>query len=95
MSLLKRLFGGGANGADGGTEPAEEVVIDGYLVRTTPQKEGMQYRLCAVISKEVDGDQKEHMLIRADLFSSADEAAQAAIRKAQLVIAEQGDRMFD
>ena len=95
MSLLKRLFGGGGNGADGGNEAAEEVEHEGYLIQPAPIKEGGQFRLSAVISKEVDGERKEHRLIRADVFSSADEAAKAAVRKAEIVIKEQGDRMFD
>jgi hypothetical protein len=47
-----------------------------------------------VVSREISGETKEHRLVRADMFSSRDEAAEAAIRKAKLVIKEQGDRMF-
>ena len=33
-------------------------------------------------------------MIRADIFTSADEAAEASIRKAKQMIGEQGERIF-
>ncbi len=93
MSFLKRLFGGGAPDDSGDSASiAEAVEHEGYLIKATPQKEGAQYRLCALIAKDVAGETKEHRLIRADLFSSVDEANEAAMRKARQVIKEQGDR---
>ncbi len=96
MSFLKKLFGGGT-GKDLGQSAANETDTehDGYLIRPAPIKEGPQFRLCAVISKDIAGEVKEHRLIRADMFSSADDAVDAAMRKARQVIAEQGERMFD
>ncbi len=94
MSFLKRLFGG-ADDAGAAAAPVAEAEHEGYKIAATPLKEGAQFRLAAVISKEIGGEVREHRLIRADLFTSADEAAAAALRKAKLVIAEQGDRMFD
>jgi hypothetical protein len=92
MSFLKKLFGGGS--ATGGAKATARTRHEGYDIAATPISEGGQFRLCAVISREIDGEVKQHKLIRADLFQSADEAAEAAFRKAKLVIAEQGDRMF-
>lgn len=93
MSFLKRLFGGAAND-DGAAPAAETVEHEGYSIRPEPIRDNGQFRLCAVISREVDGELREHRLIRADMFTSADDAAEAALRKAKLVIAEQGERMF-
>ncbi len=96
MSLFKRLFGGSdENGGDAAAGAILETEHEGYSIRATPRKEGARFRLRAVISKEVGGLPKEHILIRADLFSTADEAARAAVRKARQVIGEQGDGMFD
>lgn len=92
MSFFKRLFGGGDAGAPAAA--VAEAEHEGYRISAEPMKEGAQFRLCAVISKEIGGEMKQHRLIRADMFTSADEAAQAALRKAKLVIAEQGDAMF-
>ena len=93
MSFLKRLFGGGksevAKSVDG---PSEE--YEGYLIRSTPQNEGGQFRLCGIISKEIDGDLREHQLIRADMLPTADEAHKACFRKARQVIDEQGNQLL-
>ena len=93
MSFLRRLFGGGGSG------PGKAAVVDtetyeGFTIEAAPMPEGGQYRLAATISKTVDGEVRTHQLIRADLFSSKDEAASFAIRKARLVIDEQGERLF-
>ena len=94
MSILKRLFGGG-NSETPGETAAEVTEHEGYSIRPTPQKDGGQFRLCALITKEIDGTVREHRLIRADMFASSEEAANAAMRKAKQVIKEQGDAMFD
>ncbi|EIM76845.1 hypothetical protein A33O_04528 [Nitratireductor aquibiodomus RA22] len=47
-----------------------------------------------MIWKEVDGVRREHRLVRADRFPSADLAAEQAIRKGRQVIDEQGDQIF-
>jgi hypothetical protein len=91
MSFLKKLFGGGSKGSG----KAEVIEHEGY--RITPQMmsaEGGQYRLCAIIEREVDGEVKRHKLIRADTFSDAGQAANAAVDKAKQVIREQGERIF-
>jgi len=92
MSFLKKLFGGG--GAEASSKPVEELEHEGYNVATTPIPEGGQYRLSALITKEIDGEVLQHRLIRADLFTNTQDASQAAIRKAKQVISEQGDKMF-
>ena len=92
MSFLKKLFGGGSGGAG---KPHATETHEGYTIHTTPMPEGGQYRLAAIIEKTVDGELKQHRLIRADMLMSEEDASQAAIRKAKQVIAEQGDRLFD
>ena len=89
MSILKKLFGGGASAPD-----AKPEAYEGCTILPEPQKESGGYRLGATIQKEIAGEMKSHTLIRADTFQSADEAVEAAIRKAKQVIDEQGDRLF-
>jgi hypothetical protein len=91
MSFFRRLFGGKVD-----KEPAPVAEIDhqGYHISTTPVPENGQYRLAATISREVNGEHRQHRLVRADLFPSADQASEAAIRKAKIVIEEQGDKLF-
>lgn len=91
MSFLKKLFGGGENK---GSQSAAAVEHEGYRIVATPQKEGGNYRVCGTISKEIDGEIKEHTLIRADTLPSLDAAVEMTISKAKQVIAEQGEKLF-
>lgn len=93
MSFLKKLFGGGDK-ASSTTKPVEELTYQGFQIATTPMDEGGQFRVCALISKEIDGELKTHKLIRADMCSTAQEASNIAIRKAQQMIDEQGTRIL-
>lgn len=97
MSFLKKLFGGGSadSVSDAGPRVAAEDSHEGFEIAATPIPEGGQYRLAATITKEIGGETKTHKLVRADLFQTEDEAARFAIRKAKLVIDEQGERIFD
>ena len=90
MSFLKKLFGGRG---DAPSEPAGET-YSGFHITPTPQRDGTQYRICARIEKEVEGEMLSHTLIRADTIGDPDEAAAAAIAKAKQMIDEQGDRLF-
>ncbi len=94
MSFLKRLFGGGGSGTSGGEIAGEPIEYKGFSIRATPFKADGQYQCCGVISKEVGGEVKEHRFIRADRFSSPDEAAPIILRKGQQIVDEQGERMF-
>ena len=93
MSFLRKLFGlqGGSGEGSVAGEPIEH---EGFTIRPAPIAEGGQFRLCAIISRDVKGEPKEHRMIRADMFGSRDEASEAAIRKAKQVIKEQGERLF-
>jgi hypothetical protein len=91
MSFLRKLFGLSAPSAP---QAEASVEHEGYTIVPAPMSEGGQYRLVAIIRKEIGGEMREHRMVRADVFSSRDEAIEAAIRKAKLVIKEQGDRLF-
>lgn len=93
MSFLKKLFGIGQSGGSEATN-APSIEYEGFLVRSTPQSEGGQFRLCGIISKEIDGKLREHQLIRADILPNAEEAHQTCFRKARQVIDEQGERLL-
>ena len=92
MSFLKRLFGGGGEGAAAEAGPAEE--HKGVTIRPAPEADGGQFRLAAVLTKEIGGETRTHRLIRADLFPSRELAAEAAVAKARRAIDEQGDALF-
>ena len=90
MSFLSKLFGGGTKPADA---PIGET-YEGMRIFPEPIKEGTTHRLCARIEMDVDGEVKEHRLIRADTFTSRDEAVAASTAKAKQMIDEQGKRLF-
>lgn len=92
MSFFKKLFGGGDNAKAVKAEPVE---YKGYQILTTPMKDGGQFRVCGIISKEVDGVNKEHTLIRADTLPSIEAANEMTVKKAKQMISEQGDRLFN
>jgi hypothetical protein len=62
----------------------------GFVIEAAPYKDGGQWQLAGVISK----DGKTHKFVRADKFSSPDEAADIAISKGQLIVDQLGDGMF-
>jgi hypothetical protein len=90
MSWLKKIFGGG-EAAPAASASSEH---KGYTIIATPIKEGGQYRLAGVISKEIGGVMKEHKFVRADLFTGKDEAVQFAFVKGELIIDQSGDGIF-
>ena len=93
MSFLRKLFG--LDASLGSSAPVIEAIEhEGFMIVPSPVAENGQFRLCAMISKQVDGQARQHKLIRADMFFSSDEAAEAAIGKAKQVIKEQGERLF-
>ncbi len=86
MGWLKNLFGGGA----AAHVAAKTLEYKGFLITAAPYKEGGQYQLAGMISK----DGKLHRFVRADKFSDSEEAAEFAIAKGQLIVDQQGERMF-
>lgn len=91
MSILSKLFGKGSAPAP----EAEPERYEGYAIYAEPIREGESWRLAARIVKEVDGAERSHRLIRADLLTSQEAAISASLTKARQVIDEQGERMFD
>ena len=94
MSLLKRLFGGGS-GSGGPKEPAAETVeYKGFRITPEPMAEDGQFRLAARIEREIDGETRQHHLIRADMLRDRQQAEEAALAKARQMIDQMGDRIF-
>lgn len=91
MSFLKKLFGGGKP-AEPEAAAAEE--YKGYTIRPAPYQEAGQWQMCGVISKDVEGTVKEHRFVRADRFSSREDAVAFTLVKARQIVDINGDRMF-
>ena len=70
--------------------PVKTLEYKGYVIEARPYKDGAQWQLAGRISK----DGKVHNFVRADKFSSKDEAADIAMSKGQLIVDQSGERMF-
>ena len=90
MSWLSNLFGGGSSSA----AEADAVEHEGFKITSTPIREGNEYRICAVIEKEIAGEVKTHKLIRADTVGGLEAAQTASINKAKQLIDQIGDQLF-
>ena len=67
---------------------------EGYKIVATPRTEDGGFRLCAQISRDIEGETKTHKMVRADIFPDRQGAVDGAYRKAKQMIKEQGDRIF-
>ncbi len=97
MSFLKSLFGfgGGTEEAKGGpAATAKEAEHKGFIIRATPYKEGGQYQTAGTIVKEIGGEMKEYKFVRADRFTTIEEAADLSLSKGRQIVDEQGEKMF-
>ncbi|HRJ70008.1 MAG TPA: HlyU family transcriptional regulator [Beijerinckiaceae bacterium] len=93
MSFLKKLFGlGGDGGGAAAQAPAQE--HNGFTVRAMPYQEGGQWQMCGVISKEINGEVKEHRFIRADRFPGREDAVEFTFAKARQIIDMNGEKIF-
>jgi hypothetical protein len=92
MSFWKSLFGGATSKTT--KEPKRED-YNGYTIESAPVLEGGQYQLAGRITKTIDGTIKEHNFMRADRFSSFEDAENFAFVKARQIIDQSGDRIFN
>ncbi len=77
-----------------------EVKIDsteyqGYSITPILEDSGGVYYTRGKINKEIDGENKEAIFIRADSHSSPAQAEEYSIIKAKQIIDEQGDSIFN
>jgi hypothetical protein len=93
MSFWKRLFGKSSGGASG-SFAGETREYSGHVIHAEPIKDNGQWRLAGRITKDVDGETKEHKFVRADLFSSRDDAVSFAFQKGELIIQQMGKTLY-
>jgi hypothetical protein len=74
---------------------AKSLEYKGYLIEAQPYREGGQFQTAGTVSKEIVGTKREHRFVRADRFSTAEEAADHSINKGCQIVDERGDRVFD
>ncbi|WP_417671950.1 HlyU family transcriptional regulator [Roseibium sp.] len=91
--LIKGLFGSSGEGGSK-SKAAAPVLYDGYEIIAEPTSNAGQWQVAGRIEKDVDGTRKVHTFIRADTLPSADEAAEQMVRKAKVLIDQQGASIF-
>lgn len=90
--LLKGLFSSTPAATE--DKPDDAVEHEGYRIIVAPMRNGSQWQIAGRIEREIDGETRSHTFIRADTMSSRDEAAEHTLRKARLLIDQQGDAIF-
>ena len=83
LSSILSIFTGGAKpaaeAAGGGSSVAEPQLYGECTIHATPQREGNQFRLAGRIEKQVNGETLVRNFIRADVFTSLDDAVETHV----------------
>ncbi|RUT35019.1 hypothetical protein EMQ25_03435 [Arsenicitalea aurantiaca] len=93
MSFWKKLLGGGDD-PQVATGQGPEESYKGFTIRASLLPAGSEFQLAGTIEKEIDGVLKRHDFVRADRFSSKEDAQQLTLVKGRQIIDEQGERIF-
>jgi hypothetical protein len=93
MSRILSMFTGGSSSA-AQAPAADPQTYKDCQIHAAPLVEGGQYRLAGRIEREVDGRLLERSFIRADVFTSRDDAIDCTFRKAQQIIDQNGPSLF-
>ena len=92
LGSLKSLFGSGDN--QGEAAAADQVEYNGFQIQPAPERRDGGWNTAGLITKTIDGEEKEHRFIRVDTHSSQDDAISFSVTKARQIIDEQGDQLF-
>ncbi|HTV36264.1 MAG TPA: HlyU family transcriptional regulator [Xanthobacteraceae bacterium] len=93
MSFWSALFGRRPSAA--AAKVCEPVEYKGFTIRAAPYKNNGGYQTAGTIEREIGGVRKEHRFIRADSYTSYDDAVSFTVNKARQIIDLQGERIFD
>lgn len=93
-NILSMFSGGGKPASEAAGPSAEPQLYGDCTIYAEPRKEGGQYRLAGRIEKKVGDEVLVRNFIRADLFSSSDDAIECTVRKAHQIIDQHGSSLF-
>ncbi|OCP01025.1 MULTISPECIES: HlyU family transcriptional regulator [unclassified Ensifer] len=95
-SFFSKLFGrSGTSENQAQAAPGKAEAYADCTIRATPMREGSQFRLAGSIEKvSPEGAAKVRNFIRADLFTSEQDAIDAALRKGRQIIDQTGPSLF-
>jgi hypothetical protein len=92
VGLFSRLFGSSDKGAT--FKQTEPVEYEGFLIYQEAKAEAGQYRIAGRITKEIDGELKEHTFIRSDVVASKQDADDLMLNKAKMFIDQMRGDIF-
>lgn len=90
MNLLKSLFK-----SRSGQKEEEPLQYQGYTIRPCPRNHNQGWTTEAIITLETEDQTLTHHLIRADTSADKDGAVRLSVSKAQRLIDESGERIFN
>jgi hypothetical protein len=93
MSFWSALFGRRSSAQ--AAKVAEPVEYKGFIIRAAPYKNNGAYQTAGTIERDIGGVRKEHRFIRADAYTSYDDAVSFTLNKARQIIDLQGERIFN
>ena len=92
FSKLLSAFGG--NAAPAAPKEVEPREYDGCRIFATPIREGSQFRLAGRIEKVFDGQVRVRNFIRADIFTTEDDAVEFTFRKGEQIVQQSRGTLF-
>ncbi len=90
MGLFSKFRGKASKGA----EDTKTIAYNGYEITPKPVKTSGGYRVGAIITRESDGENQTHEMIRSDVIMSLDEAMDISEKKAKMTIDQLGEQIF-
>lgn len=94
LSSILSIFTGGSSSEAKSKPLAEPQTYKDCVIHAEPIREGSQYRLAGRIEREIEGRMLTRKFIRADVFTSLDDALDCTFRKAQQIIDQNGPSLF-
>jgi hypothetical protein len=93
-SLFSKISGGGKPDAAPAAKAAEPQIYGDCRIFAEPIREGNQFRLAGRIEKDVNGEVWTRTFVRADVFTTHDDAVEYTLRKAHQIIDQNGPSLF-
>ncbi|MGV8937141.1 MAG: HlyU family transcriptional regulator [Allorhizobium sp.] len=94
ISKILSAFSGTPGQTPSAALSAEPQIHAGCTIYAEPMREGGQYRLAGRIEQLVGDDLLTRNFIRADVFTSTDDALECTFRKARQIIDQNGPSLF-
>ncbi|MBO6894190.1 MAG: transcriptional regulator [Roseibium sp.] len=91
--IFKTLFGSSGEGKS--SKKSTVVEYDSFRIIAAPMSTNGQWQVAGRIEKTFGEETKVHQFIRADTMPAEADAANEMVRKAKMMIDQQGDTIFD